>query len=209
MKKTTLLFLLIVTCITTVYGQDTLTMVNGDLIKSKVIEITQTEIKYKKFENMNGPIFNILKSEVLLIRYENGTKEYLNVIKKESKTENRLEISSGYYQGTTKLSITEFKNIIKTNPKAYHEYKKGFMTKIIGLVVAFPSMGILAWYTTGGDFDTDMIISGGLGLVGGYLTAVAGQNLIKKSAKTYNENFDKVSYNFNVNSNGIGLAIRF
>lgn len=51
-------------------------------IIAKVLEVTPTEIKYKKFDYQSGPIFTILKSEVLMIRYEKGPSD----IFKESQT---------------------------------------------------------------------------------------------------------------------------
>ena len=44
-------------------------------IQAKVTEVTTTEIKYKRFDNQSGPTFTILKSDVLMIRYENGSKD--------------------------------------------------------------------------------------------------------------------------------------
>ena len=64
------------------FSQDVLTKKTGDDIKAKVLEVTTTEVKYKKFDNLNGPIFSILKSELLLIRYENGSKDVFNENKK-------------------------------------------------------------------------------------------------------------------------------
>jgi len=63
---------------TSIYSQDVITKKTGDDIISKISEITQTEIKYKKFDNLEGPTFSILKSEVLMVRYENGTKDIFN-----------------------------------------------------------------------------------------------------------------------------------
>jgi len=57
------------------FTQDIITKKSSEDIEAKVTEVTTTEIKYKKFDNQNGPIFTILKSEVLMIRYENGTKD--------------------------------------------------------------------------------------------------------------------------------------
>lgn len=47
-------------------------------IKSKVTEITETTIKYKKWENMDGPLYSIAKSEVFMILYPNGQRELMN-----------------------------------------------------------------------------------------------------------------------------------
>lgn len=56
---------------------DLIILNNGDDISVKVVEITQSEIKYKKCDNLNGPIYSITKSEVFTIRYSNGSKEII------------------------------------------------------------------------------------------------------------------------------------
>lgn len=57
------------------YAQDILTTRSGEDILTSIVEVGQTEIKYKKFENKEGPVYTIAKAEVLMIRYENGTKD--------------------------------------------------------------------------------------------------------------------------------------
>lgn len=84
MKK--LLTLLFVSICINVSAQDLITLKNGSDIKSKVLEINLTEIKYKKFDNLNGPIFSISKEDVLIIRYENGTKDIFSNELKPVKT---------------------------------------------------------------------------------------------------------------------------
>ncbi len=59
-------------------AQDIIVMKNGDVVQSKVQEITQTEIKYKKFSNLTGPTYTVDKTTVLSINYENGEKEMIN-----------------------------------------------------------------------------------------------------------------------------------
>ncbi|OFX67638.1 MAG: hypothetical protein A2X12_06870 [Bacteroidetes bacterium GWE2_29_8] len=58
-------------------AQDFISKKNSEEIKAKVLEVTQTEIKYKKFDNINGPIYTINKSDVFSIKYENGTSEII------------------------------------------------------------------------------------------------------------------------------------
>src|SRR5271157_3508606 len=60
------------------FAQDIIVLKSGDEIKSKVIEITPTEIKYKKFDNLDGPTVVILKSEASLIKYANGTEDVMS-----------------------------------------------------------------------------------------------------------------------------------
>ncbi|HLO91605.1 MAG TPA: hypothetical protein VK172_10620 [Lentimicrobium sp.] len=59
----------------TAFSQDIITTKRGDDIPSKVLEITSSEIKYKDPENMDGPVYVLDKTEVLMIRYENGYKD--------------------------------------------------------------------------------------------------------------------------------------
>lgn len=56
-------------------AEDLIVLRNGDIIKAVVSDITQTEIKYKKASNPNGPSYTIDKSDVLSINYENGEKD--------------------------------------------------------------------------------------------------------------------------------------
>jgi hypothetical protein len=56
-------------------AQDTLYTVSGQKIPAKVVEINQSEIKYKKASNLDGPVYVIDKTDVALIEYKNGSKE--------------------------------------------------------------------------------------------------------------------------------------
>lgn len=50
---------------------------NGDEIESKVLEIGTNEIKYKKCSYQDGPTLIIKSSDVLMIKYPNGTKDMI------------------------------------------------------------------------------------------------------------------------------------
>jgi len=82
--KNILLIILFICSSTIIKAQDTLSTRSGESIIAKVLEVTTNEVKYKKFDNLNGPDIIILKSDLLQIRYENGTKDdFNNIIKKE------------------------------------------------------------------------------------------------------------------------------
>ena len=40
-----------------------------------IIEVGTAEVKYKKLDNLNGPVFSMLKSDLLMIKYQNGTSD--------------------------------------------------------------------------------------------------------------------------------------
>lgn len=64
---------------------DLITLTNGEDIKAIVLEVGASEIKYKKCENKNGPTYSIARSDVFIIRYANGTKDFFG---KQEKKEN-------------------------------------------------------------------------------------------------------------------------
>jgi len=99
------------------FSQDLLTKKNGEDIKVKIIEVNQSEIKYKKNENLSGPTFTISKSEALMIRYEDGSKEMFQ------DTPNSSEMSSKgkedailYYKGKNSGAGGTAATVIFTSP---------------------------------------------------------------------------------------------
>lgn len=73
MKK--LLLLIAVSCAATAQAQDVIVKRDGSTILTKVLEVNQSDIKYKKFSNQSGPTYTINKSEVMAINYEGGDKD--------------------------------------------------------------------------------------------------------------------------------------
>ena len=61
-----------------IHAQDYIIKMNRDDIKAKVLEITTTEIKYKRYDNPDGATYVIPKSEVMMIRHNDGTKDIFN-----------------------------------------------------------------------------------------------------------------------------------
>jgi TM2 domain-containing membrane protein YozV len=88
---------------------DLIILNNGDDISVKVVELTSTEIKYKKCDNINGPIYSIQKSEVFTIRYSNGSKEII-----KSSSNNKLENTTNDKSNSNRYS-NDSKEIIKSS----------------------------------------------------------------------------------------------
>lgn len=91
MTKSIFTLLAVIAFSITGFSQDIITKKSGEDIQAKISEVNQTEIKYKKFDNLDGPTFTLLKSDVLMMRYENGTKDIFNQseeVKTDSKTSN-------------------------------------------------------------------------------------------------------------------------
>jgi hypothetical protein len=113
------------------FAQDIITKKSGEDIQAKVLEVSTTELKYKKFDNLTGPIFIIVLSDVLMVRYENGSKDIFNNDKKDV-ISSAITISSNdlFIQGQADAS------------KYYDGYKgAGTGTLIAGLVS--PIVGLI------------------------------------------------------------------
>jgi hypothetical protein len=76
MKNISLIVFLIITVINA-KAQDIIVKNDKTEIKAKIEELTETTIKYKKIEMLDGPSYNINKRDVFMIIYKNGTKEYI------------------------------------------------------------------------------------------------------------------------------------
>lgn len=54
---------------------DVIVFRSGDSLKVKVLEITEDVIRYKRCDNLEGPLFTVSKGKVASIQYVNGLKE--------------------------------------------------------------------------------------------------------------------------------------
>jgi len=77
MKK--LLLIIAITSYLFSNAQDVIIKKDGNELKVKVIEIALDNVKYKKADNIDGPLYNISKNEIFMIKYQNGDKDVFNV----------------------------------------------------------------------------------------------------------------------------------
>ena len=64
---------------------DVITLRNGSEIKARVTEVSPTEIRYNRFENLEGPTIVIPRKDVFAINYANGTRDVINPINATNK----------------------------------------------------------------------------------------------------------------------------
>lgn len=66
------------------FSQDIIYKKDNTKIEAKILEINQSEVRYKMFTNPDGPLYIMYKSDVVKIEYPNGQVEVYNPeIKKE------------------------------------------------------------------------------------------------------------------------------
>jgi uncharacterized protein YcfL len=115
MMKHLLSFILLAFVATTGIAQDVITKKNGEGVQAKVLEITPTEIKYKRFENPDGPTYTLAKADVLLVKYANNTEEIFtgtdSFIQGNAKPTNDVQTA-----GTLTASTTQPVVSVETTP---------------------------------------------------------------------------------------------
>jgi len=67
---------------------DIIVLLNKQEINSVVIEVGINEVKYRKFDFPDGPVFSVLKKDIFIIRYENGQTDTLNSNEEYQATQN-------------------------------------------------------------------------------------------------------------------------
>lgn len=144
------------TAVTTAFAQDVIVLKNGDEIKSKVVEITPTEIKYKKFDNLEGPTIVILKSDVFMIKYANGTKEVMTASNESASvgSENPEPVNpgaTGLY--IMPLGFLQFGPVLGAEDAASQNLS-------VGAHIRIPSLGLLTYAAFSSDGQAADKISG-------------------------------------------------
>ena len=129
-----------------VFAQDLIILKNGNMIEAKVMEISPSEIRYKRSDNLDGPMIVILAASVLSIRYENGTHEIINadtaVEQESAETEKSKTLAA---PKTTAMDPNKLTVGINANPSGLLlygpsiciEFSKGNFNSEINLIYPF------------------------------------------------------------------------
>lgn len=75
MKTTLMLFFAVVCGLWSAAAQDLIFKTDASPIEAKVMEITPTEVRYKRFSNPDGPTYVLPVKDIRYIEYPNGEKE--------------------------------------------------------------------------------------------------------------------------------------
>lgn len=144
MKKSIISFLSLVPVL--VSAQDVLYKTDNTKQEVKVTEISSTIIKYKAFDNLNGPVYTLSKTEIALIVYQNGLfeafqKEPVNAV--DPIVSKKLKRFS---------QVTENKNVVFLNTIEFlnsgvgvsylHEFGDGKFDVHVPLATSFGSPGM-------------------------------------------------------------------
>lgn len=96
-----------ITCL----GQDVIKKVDGTTINAIIKEISESDVKYNRYDNPDGPIYVIATSSIQSIKFKNGSVETFNVNSQNVVDNNKTSVkspqkSSNMREGTIKQQST-------------------------------------------------------------------------------------------------------
>ena len=105
-------------------AQDVIVTKDSKRINAKVTEVNVDNVRYKNFDNQDGPVYTLLKSDIDFIVYQNGRVE---TFKKESlKISEPAKASSGEYYSCLQKNEYDILNEMKVNNRfLYQRYSSG------------------------------------------------------------------------------------
>ena len=171
-RMLSMLLMLLVSMV--VAAQDVIVKKDGSTILSKVVEISDTQVKYKKFSHLEGPTYVFSISELTSINYENGEKENFDssqatVTQTQTPSVPSYENAYGpYVQQSGTMSDTELLKAYKRS-KAIANTPRVKKLKITGYV--FCGLAVAGAFMTGfgDDDDNGYGLMNGIGITGSVL----------------------------------------
>lgn len=201
-------------------AQDIITKNDGTDIQAKVLEVEQSQVKYKKYSNLEGPTYTISISDILMITYENGEREMYNSNKESDKKSVLPQGVMTLNPWSGKISVdgvTIEKEMWDRffTPEDLQLYSSGNTISIVGGVLmcigALPmgySLGYMA--TSGDDSMMGLLIGGGAAFIGGALVSIIGSSKMKKAISNYNSALAfQPEFHIGATPNGVGIALAF
>jgi len=214
-------------CLTTLmytcFAQDIILTTESKKIEAKVTEVNADDIRYKNFDNLNGPVYTLSKYDISAIFYENGIVETFFEWKRPKPPTPTLTVQDSVKKDTTPTfqSTTPIINTNKPpqpekisdemrtrNPEMYSQYTSGKKMKTTGWVLTGTGVGAvvcgIAVLGAGMKYDDAQLIKGGttLSVAGAVITGAGVPTLIiggNKKKKALN-NFNSQSKTSNTSS---------
>jgi hypothetical protein len=194
-------------------------------------------VKYKKYENQAGPTYTLMKSDIFMIKYENGDKDMFKDAPSAvsaptaavSKQQDVLSYTHSFWTGTTirngagkSLSKAEIRSIMLDVPEALNSFNSGAALHTAGWILCGAGYGFLALalidlYSS--DYTSDTWLYWDMAALGCFTATIIvdaiGNAKWRSAVNLYNSaksnpHASRTSLNFGLTrSGGIGLTLTF
>ena len=220
---------IILTC--TCFAQDVIVTKDSKKIDAKVMEVNVNDVRYKKFDNPDGPSYALPKSDIVTIVYQNGRVETFQQTSPETaqttlvatekapvsdgkstmliSTPSELiyknqGLQSGIYQNGIRLNAKQVRGVMSGNREALKMYNSGQTLGMVGIIFSGIGGGLIGWdlgMRLGGDDGNGTVLA--VGAVG--IVVGLGFALIGDA----NVKKSVPLYNSKLNSNFVSYQINF
>ena len=205
-KRGLLLALCIIAINCTCFGQDIIVTKDARRINAKVTEVNVDNVRYKNFDNQDGPVYTLLKSDIASIIYQNGNVETFasESQKTTPPSQTQTPIKQTPYVTPTLWHMEEY------HPDLYSKYKGGRTLSNIGWFFAICGPLVLT-------FDKDIITGVTFAVAGvgiGVPCIISGNKAKNRALDEYLRQFNAINpatphFQINVYPNRVGLAYVF
>jgi len=205
------------------FAQDVIVTKDARKINAKVTEVNVNDIKYKNFDNLDGPTYTLLKSDIASIVYQNGQVETFEPTNAQTQAVTQTPVQrppQGTLQPLTSGNILS--RMQKDDPILYQQYMRGRKQAGNGIILVIVG-GVL---TVGGAVavttaEVDNVFSiglaasvcGGIMLTGGIPLMIIGGTKKNNALNTYRQKYTSdlttPHFQLNLHGNGLGLAYVF
>ena len=205
MKRILLLTGCLITLTCACFAQDVIVTKDAKKIKAKVTEVNVNDIKYKNFDNPDGPTYTLLKSDIASILYQNGQVEVF-----ESEIQEHMKNGQiAHVKFNTKPPM------IIGDPLLYREYRTGRRMKVFGLALTAVGTfsivcGVAGLSNNYSEAGIPFTIGGVCFTAGGvYLFTVGYKKKRDAFTKYYSSKLSNPHFQLNLNDTGMGFAYVF
>lgn len=206
---------------TSIYAQDVIVTNNAQKIEAKILEVSNSEIKYKEKNNPNGPVFVLGTDEISSIIYENGNvavydhhesaKESETIVKEPNTLKYVSRSGNTYYCDGRTMRGDSYANFLSSNCTiAYEQYKNGQNLAIAGWILFGVGVGLDVGFSWWLPYSWIPALGCEIACIP---TLAVGYSRMHKSADTFNFNCankrPQTYWSINASKNGLGIAYNF
>ncbi|MDR2120897.1 MAG: hypothetical protein LBP64_08525 [Tannerella sp.] len=207
------------------FAQDVIVTRDAKKINAKVTEVNLDNIRYRNFDNPDGPTYTLPKSQILSILYQNGTVETFDDAGKQAAQPDVVQPTPAVVNRRQPQTAQPLSNSIRDYPVYYAEYSRGRSLQTRGIILLI-SGGVMVGSGTalvlsaGGDDDATgvggtAIIVGGACVIASVPVMITGGNKKRRAMHSYLQEVSELPakraphLQLNVHGNGLGLAYVF
>ena len=230
MKEISLTFFFVMVAILC-FAQDIIVTTDARRIEAKVLEVSDSEVKYKETDNLEGPTFVISTSNISSIVYANGKVSLFQGTPTATKEQADFNPTPSYltrigekytYKGVV-MRGDAYANFLNDNcPNAYQIYHSGYVVAYTGMLFLSVAIGfelgtLIGSAIVGGFYSTSLpFMYCALGCsVASIPLLVVGYSKMHKSVDVFNQECSMKSnrvygyWSVNASQYGVGVAFNF